>query len=65
LLWEPVSAPAATAFMNANGASACGARPSYFLASDEFSHAGLCDIFQVPDHAHMVFGPVSLIQPFQ
>jgi len=51
--------------MNTDHLSAPGADPPFFFISDETTYPKLPDVFQIIDHAHDVFGSITLIQMLQ
>jgi hypothetical protein len=51
--------------MDANRSTASRTGPSFSFLLQELFHTGVPNTFQVGDHAHAVFGPVSFVQMFQ
>lgn len=51
--------------MHTDNAAAVPARPAHILLLKECLHAAQFDRIEVIDHAHVVFGPIPLIQLFE
>jgi hypothetical protein len=63
----PPLAPARQAlwFVHADYLAALWAGPLFLFVSDELSYAGCLYALEILDHAHAVFGSVSLIELFE
>jgi hypothetical protein len=50
--------------VDTDGAAAVWASPSDFFVCDKLPNSKFLDVFEVLDHAHVVFGSIPLIQMF-
>jgi len=62
---DPILITAQTpSFVNTNGSSTIGAHPPDFLHLGKLAQTYFPDVFQIFQHAHLVFDPISLVELF-